>query len=296
MHSLRRFSLSGLFAAGVLTAATTAQALPVGSPQDAPEALRAAPTWEELDAAAVDFTAIVALSNCSGSLVRFTNSLPTDKAMVLTNGHCVSGFVDAGDAISHEASSRTFSLLASNGKTKLGTLRASELIYATMTGTDMALYRLTQTNAQIAALYRVTPLTIADTHPVAGTAIRIVSGYWRKIYSCSVSNFVYQLREATWTFTDSLRFSEPGCETIPGTSGSPIIHAATRAVIGINNTGNESGGRCTMDNPCEVDNVGTVTVNKGASYGQQLYQLYSCLDTNNEINLERTGCLLTKPL
>ena len=296
MPSNHRYSFSGLVAALILTAAAPALAFPIGTPHDPPEALRTAPTWEELDAAAVDFTAIVALSNCSGSLVRFTTSLPTDKALVLTNGHCVGGFVEAGDALSHETSSRTFSLLASNGKTKIATLRASELIYATMTGTDFALYRLTQTNAQIASAYHVTPLTIADHHPDAGAPIRIVSGYWRKIYSCAVDRFVYELREATWTFADSLLFTQPGCATIPGTSGSPIIHATTRAIIGINNTGNESGDRCTMDNPCEVDSHGTITVSKGAAYGQQLYQIYSCLDANNEINLERTGCALNKPL
>ena len=296
MQSNRRFSFSGLVAALILIASAPALAFPIGTPNDPPEALRTAPSWEELDAAAVDFTAIVALSNCSGSLVRFTSSLPTDKALVLTNGHCVGGFIDAGDALSHQASSRTFSLLTSNGRSKLATLRASELIYATMTATDFALYRLTQTNAQIAAAYRVTPLTIADTHPTAGSPIRVVSGYWRKIYSCAVDRFVYQLREGTWTFADSLRFTQPGCETIPGTSGSPIIHATTRAIIGINNTGNESGASCTLDNPCEVDAHGTVTVSKGAAYGQQLYQIYTCLDPNNELNLERAGCLLNKPL
>ena len=296
MQSTRQLPVSGLVAALILTLAAPAMAFPIGRPDDAPEALRTAPTWEELDAAAVDFTAIVALSNCSGSLVRFTTSQPGDKALVLTNGHCTGSFIDAGNAIAGTPSTRTFSLLASNGRTKLATLRASELIYATMTGTDMALYRLTQTNAQLATAYHVTPLTIADHHPDAGAPIRVVSGYWRKIYSCSVDHFVYQLREGTWTFNDSLRYTQPGCDTIPGTSGSPIIHATTRSIIGINNTGNESGERCTLDNPCEVDEHGTVVVTKGAAYGQQLYQIYTCLDTNNELNLNRTGCQLNKPL
>jgi V8-like Glu-specific endopeptidase len=280
----------------VLFATVPAAAFPIGTPKDAPDWLRPAPSEDELDAAAVDFTAIVALSNCSGSLVRYTNSQPTDKALVLTNGHCTGGFIDAGNALAHVPSSRTFSLLAKSGRTKLGTLQASELIYATMTGSDFALYRLTQTNAQLTARYGVTPLTIADTHPAAGAPIRVVSGYWRKIYSCAVDRFVYQLREATWTFTDSLLYSTPGCETIPGTSGSPIIHATTHAIIGINNTGNESGGHCTLDNPCEVDEHGTVVVTKGASYGQQLYQLYTCLDATNELNLDHPGCKLNKPL
>ena len=38
-----------------------------------------------------DFTGIAALSNCSASLVRYAESVSTDKALVLTNGHCYEG-------------------------------------------------------------------------------------------------------------------------------------------------------------------------------------------------------------
>jgi V8-like Glu-specific endopeptidase len=295
-HRFHVFVAAALSAAlALLLGPAPAAAFPVGTPEDARAAAEQEPAFDEFDAAAVDFTAIVALSNCSGSLVRFTTSRPDDKAMVLTNGHCLSGFVDPDDAVLHEPSSRTFSLLSSSGRTTLLTLRASEVIYGTMTGSDFALYRLTQTYAQITARTGVTALTLSDRHPVAGTPIRIVSGFWRRIYSCSIDRFAYRLREGGWTFTDSIRFTQPGCETIGGTSGSPIISADTRQVIGINNTGNTTGASCTMNNPCEVDEMGRITAQKGASYGQELYQIYTCLDANNEINLDRTGCLLNKP-
>lgn len=297
--AVRRRSVSLLAVAASVVASlalcSPAAAFPVGGEDDPHEVDREAPSWEELDAAAVDFTAIVALSNCSGSLVRFTTSRTDDKAMVLTNGHCLNGFVAANDAVVGTPSSRTFSLLASSGRSTLGTLRATEVIYATMTGSDFALYRLSQTYAQITARYGVAALVIADSRPTAGTPVRIVSGYWRRIYSCAIDRFAYQLREGSWTFTDSIRFTQPGCETIGGTSGSPILHADTRAVIGINNTGNESGGRCTVNNPCEVDEHGNITADKGASYGQELYQIYSCLDASNRLDLNRAGCRLNKP-
>src|SRR5690242_1865712 len=35
-----------------------------------------------------DFSGIVALSNCSGSIVRWKSSKQQDKALMLTNGHC----------------------------------------------------------------------------------------------------------------------------------------------------------------------------------------------------------------
>jgi len=287
--------------ASLLTLAVTTQAfaLPVGTEaeldQAAAEAQSIAPSWEELDAAAVDFTAIVALSNCSGSLVKFRNSRTTDYAMVLTNGHCTGSFIPAGDARYNLASSRTFNLLNSTGKSTLGTLRASKLIYGTMTGTDMALYLLTSTYAQISSRYRVAPLLIADSHPAAGTAIRVVSGFWRKIYSCTISKFVPQLTEGSWNWQDSIRYSDPGCEVIGGTSGSPIISAGSYEVVGVNNTTNEDGAHCTVNNPCETDSMGNVTVEKGASYGQQLYQLYSCVNASNAIDLSIPGCKLQKP-
>ncbi len=100
---------------------------------------------EELTASDVDFTAIVALNNCSGSLVKFTGSQPTDRGMVLTNGHCKEGgFIKAGTHVVDAPSSRRFTLLKGNG-TNLATLRADRIIYGTMTDSDFLIYRLTQT-------------------------------------------------------------------------------------------------------------------------------------------------------
>ena len=58
--------------------------------------------------------------------------------------------------------------------------------------------------------------------PTEGTLIDIVSGYWERGYSCGVDGFVAKLKEADWLFTDSVRYTD-GCDTIGGTSGSPII-------------------------------------------------------------------------
>src|SRR5947207_3034389 len=72
---------------------------------------------------AVNFAGTVALSNCSGSVIRFPNSADTDPALVMTNGHCLeTGFPGPGEVIVDQASSRTFSLLNS-AATKVGTLR-----------------------------------------------------------------------------------------------------------------------------------------------------------------------------
>ncbi len=243
-----------------------------------------------------DYTAIVALSNCSGSFVRFTTSKTTDRAMVLTNGHCFEGgLLRAGTAIANRVSTRTFNILTSDGQGNLGRVRASRILYGTMEGTDMLLYQLTETYAQIATRLRVQPLVMSSVRPAAGEAISIPSGFWRRTYTCSIDKFIFQLREGAYTFRDAVKYSEPGCEVIGGTSGSPILRPGTREVIAINNTGNMDGARCTINNPCEVDSAGTVVVDKGGSYGEQTYQTYTCLNSANAFDFTLPGCLLKRP-
>lgn len=261
-----------------------------------PKKHRTAKSFSELQASgdlrAATFKSIVALDDCSGSFVRFTTSLPTDRGMVMTNGHCIDGgFLKPGEVKVNDVVSREFTLLNENGS-ELTTLNADRVLVATMTKTDITLYELTETYAEIAQKYGVEPLVISSSRPVEGTSIAIVSGFWKKIYSCQIDRFIYELHEADWTFKDSVRYSSPGCETIGGTSGSPILNSATGEVIGINNTGNDDGERCTMNNPCEVDEKGNVTVNYHAEYGQQTYWLYSCLDSQRHIDLGLSGCAL----
>ncbi|WP_155057819.1 S1 family peptidase [Streptomyces blattellae] len=245
-------------------------------------------------AQAVTFAGTVSLSNCSGSVVRFPDSEDNDPALVMSNGHCLeSGFPAAGEVIVDQASSRTFGLLNSAGS-RVATLRASKIAYATMTDTDVSMYELTTTYAAIKSSYGIDPLTISDAHPTAGTAITVVSGYWRQTYACDIDGFAYQLKEGDWTFKDSVRYTD-SCDTIGGTSGSPVVDNATGQVVAVNNTLNENGARCTLNNPCEVAEDGTVTVHTGIGYGQQTYQMAPCFGVDNKLDLSASGCTLPKP-
>jgi V8-like Glu-specific endopeptidase len=243
---------------------------------------------------AVNFAGTVSLSNCSGSVIRFPGSQDDDPALVLTNGHCLeTGFPEPGEVIVDQPSSRSFGLLNSSA-TRVGTLRASKVAYSTMTDTDVTIYQLTTTYAQIKSSYGISALTVQDTHPVAGTAITVVSGYWKRTYACNVDGFVYRLKEGDWTWKDSVRYTS-ACKTIGGTSGSPVIDNATGKVVAVNNTGNEDGERCTENNPCEVDANGNVTVRQGINYAEETYQIVPCFGLDNKLDLSRTGCTLPKP-
>ncbi|MGY4981634.1 trypsin-like peptidase domain-containing protein [Streptomyces sp. 900105755] len=254
----------------------------------------AVPQTAKAAAVTVNFAGTVSLSNCSGSVIRFPNSADSDPALVLTNGHCLeTGFPEPGEVITGQSSSRTFGLLNSSGS-KVATLRANQVVYSTMTDTDITIYRTTTTYAAIKSSYGISPLTVSASHPVAGTAIKVVSGYWKTIYSCNIDGFVYRLKEGDWTWKDSVRYTS-ACNTIGGTSGSPVVDTTTGQVVAVNNTGNEDGERCTVDNPCEVDQNGNVTVRQGINYAEETYIIPACFTTGNVLNLSASGCTLPKP-
>ncbi|WAP58025.1 S1 family peptidase [Streptomyces sp. S465] len=278
--ALSALLLGGATLVGAGAAPATAASPVAASPAKAPKA--------------VNFAGTVALSNCSGSVVRMPGSADTDPALVLSNGHCLeSGFPGAGEVIVDQPSTRSFTLLTASGGSA-GTVRASKIAYATMTDTDISLYQLTSTYAQIQSTYGIKALQLSDSHPTQGSAINVVSGYWKRIYSCNIDGFAYRLKEGEWTWKDSVRYTS-ACNTIGGTSGSPVVDPASGKVVAVNNTGNEDGGRCTLNNPCEVDESGTVTVRQGINYAQETYGIPACVTTGNKIDLNRAGCALPKP-
>lgn len=242
-----------------------------------------------------NFEGIVKLSNCSGSLV-ILNGMPTSaKAIVMTNGHCLDlpgdRYLAPGEVMVNRPVRRSMGLFKTLKNMK--TINASKILYATMTDTDVAYYELTQSYDDIKSAYDVEPLELDASRSTVGQKIEIISGFWDVGWRCGIDGFVPSMKEGGWTWNDSIRYTG-ACTTMGGTSGSPIIAAGERRVIGVNNTSNESGQRCTLMNPCEIDRNGKVTVRKGVRYGQQIHPLYSCLTPSFEIDLTMPGCDLPK--
>jgi V8-like Glu-specific endopeptidase len=198
---------------------------------------------------------------------------------------------DPGQVVYGKPSTRSFRLYDSTNNV-VGRLTATQVVYSTMTKTDMTIYKVRETYGEIKTKFNVQPLMLASQHPNLADPIEVISGYWDRGYSCGIESFITKLREDGWESEDSIRYSRPGCETIGGTSGSPIIHSSSRQVIGVNNTGNEDGDKCTLNNPCEVDKNGNISFQKGYSYGQETFWVYSCLNQYNELDLGVAGCLL----
>ncbi|NSC23616.1 trypsin-like peptidase domain-containing protein [Streptomyces albus subsp. chlorinus] len=286
MHRpLASFLTAALLGAAALTGVSAAPAAAGEGPDRAKApAVKATPSFE----------GTVALSNCSGSVVKMPTSKPTDPALVLSNGHCLeTGMPQPGQVVKDQPSSRSFTLLRANGS-NAGTVRATKVAYATMTDTDVSLYQVGTTYQDIESRYGVRALSVDAAHPAQGRAITVVSGYWKEKYGCAIDGFAYRLKEAGWTMKDSIRYTS-ACRTKGGTSGSPVIDNATGKVVGVNNTLNEDGARCTLNNPCEADQNGQVTVRPGIGYGQQTYIIAPCVGEGNKIDLARAGCTLPKP-
>lgn len=282
-----------LFSLVVSAASTEALALPVLSRHQLMRPLKTLPGFR--------FDGIVKLPGCSGSLVRFQKAAPTDRALVLTNGHCIGssqseqGFLRYGEVLYHFPRQIPVTFLDRKANA-LGTLVSTQIIYATMTGTDMALLELPASYQEIYAKIRVGPLILAATAPKLKTEIDVPSGYWKKTYSCALDAVVPYLKEGEWIFTNSLRYTQPGCETIGGTSGSPVVSLQTGQVIAINNTGNEDGLNCEVNNPCEMNQKGQSRSVKGAAYAQQTALIYTCLTPDGRIlDLRHPNCQLAKP-
>ncbi len=274
-----------------LLISTQAFAIPVGLPMDRTP-LEA--TLTGFDAISYNFEGIIALNNCSASLIRLKNSGDDENALVLTNGHCIGTMPKAGEVITNKKVNRIMEVLNPKTAETIGTLNATKILYSTMTGTDMTIYVLAETYREILDQYKIRARVLANRLPQIGEEIDIISGYWRTGYSCKVEAIIPTLLEGEWTFTNSIRYSRPGCFTKGGTSGSPIISLKTGEVIGVNNTGNERGEKCTRDNPCEVDANGNISATKNYAYGQQTAYLYGCMEANHTLNLNLPGCKLAK--
>lgn len=240
------------------------------------------------------FEGIVALSGCSGSIVKFEGMDDDQLAYVLTNGHCLMGRKLEANEIRFKEKAKMSIRIFSERAVFVGEIFTTELVYATMTDTDIALYRLDLTYNEIFEDHGIRPFIVDSNRPYVGESIEIVSGYWRRGFACFIDDFIPKIKEDVWSFKDAIRYSSEGCNTISGTSGSPVIREGTRTVIAINSTGTDGGITCGMNNPCEIHEGQKPVSVPHASYAYQTYTIYSCLNENYDIDLKQQGCKLPK--
>lgn len=268
---------------------------------------------------------------CSGSLVKFENQPLDQNAYMLTNGHCLNGHtLENGEMLVDVDYLGNKDVVLIDFMRKQHTLKLKKLVYATITGTDLALLRLEKTYNEIEKEYKVKPLTVISEKPKAGIKIQVISGFWVETYSCSIDKFVSTLKmgreypninDLFKITTDVMKYTKGGdCDKTPGgSSGSPIIKKGARLMVGIHGSANlfNNVADCKHFDGCEVNDNGeiiierpkcakhygceitednkTTVVDPGARYGFQVYQLNGCLTKDFEFNINLNTCELIGP-
>jgi hypothetical protein len=203
------------------------------------------------------------------------------------------GCAGAREVLVDKLQYKLIELLDGGGKVAT-TVRGTRLAYASMYRTDLAVYELRESYADLAAA-GVTPLTLATEGPARGDEIRIPSGYWTEQRACTTTGTAYRVHEREWDWWRSIRLpAGDGCAIRGGYSGSPLISRETGLVVGIANTGYVGGRRC-IDSACEENQRGRVVMRQDMNYGQQTWLLTTCVGADRRFDLSAPGCRLAKP-
>ena len=228
---------------------------------------------------------------CSGSLVHL-NRKPTDRAVVITNGHCTrESLLAPGETLVNAPYRRPRAPVSIGTNDGMISVTVTRVLYGTMTETDLGLLELKETYAELTAK-GAKVFTIADRDPVPGTATKVISGFWEERQNCVIEDTVPTLLEGEWTFKNAFSFDR-ACLVRGGYSGTPVLDARSDLVIAVVNTVNEKGLSCAINNPCEVRNGEKIVV-KNRGYAQRVTDVPACVDAKGEIALSQPGCKLPR--
>ncbi len=232
---------------------------------------------------------IVRIPGCSASLVKFKNQSMNEKAMILTTDYCT-----------HNQAYKKFeanvpykinvSIYNKEHRFIQDFFTATRIIYSTQTTTDIYLLELEMSYQAIFEKHDVLPLIIDDGQTAVGSKISVLSGFMAEKLDCVIDAIAFKIIEGTYISRNSYRLG--GCFADMGTAGSPMVLQGTRTVVGITNTSNFNYTDCSDYAVCEINQKGQVSIFEYTSYGQQLIDLYSCLDENSNFDLSHKGCKL----
>lgn len=203
--------------------------------------------------------AIAMTNGCSAFL------LNSKEPTIVTNGHCV-GRIPNGVEWKDKYKEKEFIFQSPVTKEQV-VLHSEKILYATMTGTDIAVMNLVEKWDELKKLGLV-GLRIYPDHAKSEMEIVRVERYpVFSQYNCFIEKVIPKLTEAQWSWTNAFRHN---CDNWGGASGSAIIDKSSGLLIGIHNTANEEGKLCSENNPCEIDDDGKVEAYIGKGYGQRI--------------------------
>jgi hypothetical protein len=238
-------------------------------------------------AATPDLNGMVA-NKCSGSIVNIGRK-DSDYAVVLTNGHCMRERILPPDSYVKDEKYVRSDIAVFNNKNKLIPIQPRSILYGTMEGGDIGLIEVSITYKRLKDLgIKVFELSKENSKP--GEELFAASGFWKASQICTFDHNVYQILEGNYKWANAMAMSE-SCKIKGGWSGSPLVSKTSDQIVGVLNTVNESGERCTLNNPCEKDRRGNIIAIKDRAYGISTAVIWTCL-ANGKVDLNKTGCKL----
>lgn len=257
-----------------------------------------------------EFNGGAIVNGCSGALFIMNGMQDSQRALVITNGHCIRLKDLLGRSSNYPLpNERIYDLGNGNDPLPVAIILHSEqqsisvkthrLLFATMTETDVAIFELSTTYAQLNTMYNVRPLLLDPTFTEENDDVSILSGYYKRTQSCSVRGFV-NLQEGPYRTLHAIKLSQD-CHIYTGFSGAPITHSKTRSILGLVNThydDKSDHAPCALNKPCEVDNdTGKKNIPApGQSYGVSTAFLYLCYDQSKRIlDFNIHSCHYKKP-
>jgi hypothetical protein len=233
-----------------------------------------------------DLNGMVA-NKCSGAIVDIGRN-ETSFAVVLTNGHCIKHKLIPPNVFVKDEKYTRSKIEIFNNEGASFSVTPRNVLYATMEGGDLGLIEIGLTYKELKER-GVKIFTISDRDAEPGEELFTASGYWKTSQTCIFKQSVPEVLEERYVWKNSMVIDS--CNIKSGWSGSPLISKNSGKIVGVLNTANENGERCTLNNPCERDSSGTITVKKGRAYGAHSSIILSCL-SSGRVNLEKSGCKL----
>ena len=244
------------------------------------------------DTGKINYSGLVWLGNCSGFLVNM-NSKQDSPSFVITNGHCAGLTDKPSDMILVDVRKKFWAKFLVNNMKNAVEFNGDHIEYATMKGTDIAVLRLSNTYGEISKEgimgFKISPMGAQVDEKVIRADIHSMRLHR---YKCSIEHKVHILKEDKWSWKGAYR---DNCGSWEGSSGSPLISFKTGEVVGIHNTWQKNGGQCTLNNPCEMNEDGTISVFPTKTYSQRVKEIATCFNKKGEFDLYLKTCQLEKP-
>lgn len=173
------------------------------------------------------------------------------------------------------------------------------LTYVTEAGTDLALFEVWHTQAEVRAM-GFAPLQLAPAAAPAGARVQLIGIPLLHVPArmqslqrsgCTLGEDVV-LRNGDYLAPDSVVHA---CSSIAGFSGGPLLDEAGRVAL-INSHGATDASDdpdCTYaSRPCEVEADGSTVVREDRNYAQRIHGLAGCFDDGGRFDLALPTCTL----